>query len=78
MQAVCSCEHENLLISSLGANTAELRPETKTAGVRPVDATLKALKAALEAVRDTAMNALRQIERPQEQHSMRWKCKQCR
>ena len=65
-------------MSSLGANTAELRPQTKTVGTQLVDGTLKALKAALEAVRDTAMNALKQIERPQEQHSMSWKCKQCR
>jgi hypothetical protein len=34
-------------------------------------------EAALEAIRDAAMNALGQIERPQEQHSMRWKCNEC-
>ena len=39
-----------------------------------MDATLKTLKAALEAVRDLAMNALNQIERPQEQYAMRWTC----
>jgi hypothetical protein len=27
---------------------------------------------------DRAANALSQIERSQEQHSMRWKCKACR
>jgi hypothetical protein len=43
-----------------------------------MEPTLKTLKAALEAVRDTAMNALKQIEQPQEQHSMRWQCKSCR
>jgi predicted Zn-ribbon and HTH transcriptional regulator len=43
-----------------------------------MDPTLKTLKAALEAVRDTAMDALNQIERPQEQYAMRWKCKPCR
>jgi predicted Zn-ribbon and HTH transcriptional regulator len=43
-----------------------------------MDSAIKTLKAALEAVRDTAMDALRQIERPQEQHSMRWECKACR
>jgi len=43
-----------------------------------MDSTLKTLKTALEAIRDRAVNALRQIEQPQEQHSMRWKCKACR
>jgi predicted Zn-ribbon and HTH transcriptional regulator len=43
-----------------------------------MEPTLKTLKADLEAIRDRAMNALKQIERPQEQYSMRWKCKACR
>jgi Zn finger protein HypA/HybF involved in hydrogenase expression len=40
--------------------------------------TLKTLKVALEAIRDRAMNALNQIDQPQEERSMRWKCKACR
>jgi predicted Zn-ribbon and HTH transcriptional regulator len=43
-----------------------------------MDPAHKTLKAAVEAIRDTATNVLRQIEQPQEQHSMRWKCKACR
>ena len=43
-----------------------------------MDSTLKPLKAALEAIREMASNALDQIERPQETRSMRWKCKDCR
>jgi len=43
-----------------------------------MDSTLKTLKADLEAIRDRAVNALNQIEWPQEEHSMRWKCKACR
>jgi Zn finger protein HypA/HybF involved in hydrogenase expression len=43
-----------------------------------MDSTPKTLKAALEAIRDTAMNALKQMEQSQEQRSMRWKCKECR
>jgi Zn finger protein HypA/HybF involved in hydrogenase expression len=43
-----------------------------------MDPTLKTLKAALEAIRDTTTNALNQIERPHEQYAMRWKCKACR
>ena len=39
-----------------------------------MDTTLKTLKAALEAIRDTAMKALSQIEQSQEERSMRWKC----
>jgi predicted Zn-ribbon and HTH transcriptional regulator len=43
-----------------------------------MDSTLKPLKAALEAIRDMALNALAQIDQPRETRSMRWKCKDCR
>jgi hypothetical protein len=43
-----------------------------------MDSTLTPLRAALEAIRDMASNALDQIERPQEARSMRWACKDCR
>ena len=43
-----------------------------------MDSTPKALKPTLEAIRDIALNALDQIERPQETRSMRWECKECR
>jgi len=38
---------------------------------------LKTLKADLEAIRDRAMSASRQIEQSQELRSMRWECKEC-
>jgi hypothetical protein len=56
----------------LGANIAQIDWQTSTAGVESMDSTPKALKAALEAIRDMASNALDQIERPQETRSMRW------
>jgi len=65
-------------MASLGANIAQIETQTSAAGIGFVDPMIKTLKAALEAVRDTATNALKQIERPQEQHSMRWECKECR
>jgi predicted Zn-ribbon and HTH transcriptional regulator len=43
-----------------------------------MDSAVKTLKAALEAIRNTALNALNEIEQSQEQRSMRWKCKDCR
>ena len=43
-----------------------------------MDPELKTLKAALETVRDTALKALSQIDQPQEQRSLRWRCKACR
>jgi rubrerythrin len=43
-----------------------------------MDPALKPLKAALEAIRDMALNALGQIEQSQETRSMRWECKECR
>jgi hypothetical protein len=42
-----------------------------------MDSTLTALKASLEAIRATALRALNQMEQPQEDYSMRWKCKAC-
>jgi rubredoxin len=42
-----------------------------------MDSAVKTLKAALEAIRNTALNALNEIEQSQEEHSMRWKCKAC-
>lgn len=43
-----------------------------------MDSAHEAVKAALEAIRDTAANALNHIEGPEEERSMRWKCKDCR
>ena len=43
-----------------------------------MDSALKPLKAALEAIRDMALNALTQIDQSQEKRSMRWVCKACR
>ena len=42
-----------------------------------MDQTVKTMKDALEAIRALATNALSQIERPQEQYSIRWTCKAC-
>ena len=42
-----------------------------------MDPALQALKAALEAIRDTALNALSRVGKSQEEYSMRWKCKAC-
>jgi hypothetical protein len=62
----------------LGAHIAQANWQTSSDGAEPMDSPLKALKAALEAIRGTAMNALNQIEQSQEQRSMQWKCKDCR
>jgi predicted Zn-ribbon and HTH transcriptional regulator len=42
-----------------------------------MDSALKPLKAALEAIRDMALNALTRIDQSQEKPSMRWECKEC-
>jgi len=42
-----------------------------------MDSTLKTLKASLQAIRDTAAEALSHIEQAHQDHSMRWKCKGC-
>jgi hypothetical protein len=42
-----------------------------------MDPALKTLKASLEAIRDTALQALSQVEQSQQDYSMRWKCKGC-
>jgi hypothetical protein len=57
---------------------AQANWETSANGAGFMDPTLKPLKAAFEAIRDTAMKALRQLdEQSQEERSMRWKCKEC-
>jgi len=38
---------------------------------------LKPLKAILEAIREQADHALKQLQDAEEQRSMRWKCKDC-
>jgi predicted Zn-ribbon and HTH transcriptional regulator len=75
---ICSCEHESHLTMSMGARVAQADPETSADGIEFMDSTPKRLIAALEAIRDMAANALNQIRRSQEEHSMRWKCKGCR
>ena len=42
-----------------------------------MDPTVKTLKASLEAIRDTAVVALNEVEQSQQDYSMRWKCKGC-
>ena len=42
-----------------------------------MDPAHKALKAALEVIRDTALSALKQAEPSDEERAMRWKCKAC-
>src|ERR1044071_7889373 len=59
----------------LGPNIAQNTPATSIHGARPMDQTVKTMKDALEAIRALAANALSQIERPQEQYSIRWTCK---
>jgi predicted Zn-ribbon and HTH transcriptional regulator len=55
-----------------------MEKRASTVGIEFMEPSLKTLKADLEAIRDRAMNALRQIEQSQEQRAMRWKCKECR
>jgi predicted Zn-ribbon and HTH transcriptional regulator len=76
--AICSHEHEGLFPASLAAHIKQIDWPTSTDGVAFMDPTLKTLKAALEAIRGMATNALSQTERPQEDYSMRWSCKECR
>jgi hypothetical protein len=61
----------------MGARVAQDNPETSADGIEFMDSTSRTLIAALEAIRDMAANALNQIGPSQEEHSMRWKCKDC-
>jgi rubrerythrin len=56
---------------------AQVLRQNSTVGAKFMDSTLKTLKADLEAIRDRATNALKQIEQSQEHRSMRWECKEC-
>jgi predicted Zn-ribbon and HTH transcriptional regulator len=72
---ICSHEHENAVASTLVAHPDE---KMSADGIEFMDSALKTLKAALEAVRDLAVNALNQIGQSEDECSMRWKCKECR
>jgi hypothetical protein len=61
-----------LPLVSLEAHVAQIQPQTSPDGIEFMDAALKTLKAALEAIRDLAVNALNQIGQSQEERSMRW------
>ena len=43
-----------------------------------MDSAHQRMKAALEAIRDMALNALNQIRASHEERSMGWKCKACK
>jgi len=64
-------------MASLGPNIAPVKNQTSADGIESMEPPLTTLKADLEAIRDKAMNALKQIEQSQEHRSMRWKCKDC-
>src|SRR5215831_10112056 len=76
LAGICSHEHESILPPFMGTATARIHGSIATVGARFMDSTLKTLKASLEAIRDTALKALSQIE-PQQDYSTRWKCKGC-
>jgi hypothetical protein len=42
------------------------------------EASLKPLKAILETIREQADFALKQLQKSEEERSMRWRCKDCR
>ena len=74
---ICSYEHENTITPFLVVHITQALWETSTDGIESMESRLKTLKAALEAIRDTAVGALDQVGQSQE-CSMRWKCKGCR
>jgi hypothetical protein len=51
---ICSCEHENTFTPLLGANIAQIGPQTSTTGVEFMDSALNALIGALTSIRDQA------------------------
>ena len=61
----------------MGANIAETLDQTSTVGTQSMDPADQTLKAALESIRDVALNALNQIG-SEEERAMRWQCKACR
>ena len=61
----------------MGARVAQDDPKISADGIEFMDSPPKTLIAALEAIRDVAANALNRIGPPQDEHSMRWKCKDC-
>jgi predicted Zn-ribbon and HTH transcriptional regulator len=66
------------LLLRLCTHSTQADWKTSADGIEFMDPAVKTLKAALEAIRNTALNALREIDDSQEQLSMRWTCKDCR
>ena len=77
MASICSSEHEDISLAALDTNITQIHRQTSADGIEFMEPSLKTLKVDLEAIRDKAMNALKQIEQSQEERSMRWKCKEC-
>src|SRR5215469_11833935 len=76
---ICSHEHESISAASMDANIGQAMGQTSTVGTEPMDPAHQAMiSAALRSIRDTAANALNQIEQPNEVRAMRWICKECR
>jgi len=80
---ICSFEHEKnsppetlaVPYSLTATQAAQACPATRTEFM--AEASTKTLKAALEAIRERADSALKQIQESEEQRSMRWRCKNC-
>jgi hypothetical protein len=77
MLRICSSEHENAISPTLDAHIPQINRQTSAVGTEFMEPPPKPLKTMLEAIRDLATNALNQIAKPQEEYSMRWKCKDC-
>jgi rubrerythrin len=61
----------------MGANIAQIKDQTSTAGVEFMDSAQDTLIVALRSIRDQADSALRRIERSAGRHSLAWKCTAC-
>jgi hypothetical protein len=63
-------------MAPLGAIIAQVKGQTSANGIEFMDSPHQAMMAALRWIRDQANSVLKRIEQPQEQHSVRWKCKE--
>src|SRR5437762_1078382 len=75
--AIGSYEQENLLVTPLGANIAQIKDQTSTDGVEFMDSAQDALICALRSIRDQADSVLAKIEQSSRKRSLGWKCAAC-
>ena len=78
---ICSSEHMvNIFrtVATSAPQAAETFRATRIKSMAEAEEKLKPIRAILEAIREKADYALKQLQEAEEERSLRWRCKGCR